>query len=102
MERITWGRERAAPDLGLAARLRIFKAGYMRNAAAACVMAEQAKERFRNRNLIFYLDALSAHAWAERRGHGRLSDQTQSELEVFDIPELAGKKAALVAQGFLT
>jgi hypothetical protein len=34
--------------------------------------------------------------------NGSLSDQTQSELELFDMPELAGKKAALIAQGFLT
>jgi hypothetical protein len=76
--------------------------GYTKDAASAYVMAEQAKEKFRNRNLMFYLDALSAHAWAERRAHGRLSDQTLSELELFDIPELAGRKAALIAQGFLT
>jgi tetratricopeptide (TPR) repeat protein len=102
MERITWGRERAVPDLGLVERLRIFKVGYTRDAALACVMAQEWKEKFRNRNLMYYLDALSAHAWAERRAHGRLSDQTQCELEVFDIPELAGRKAALIAQGFLT
>ena len=62
LERITWGRERAVPDLGLVERLRIFKMGYTKGAASACVMAEQAKDKFRNRNLMFYLDALSAHA----------------------------------------
>jgi len=102
MERMTWGRERAVPNLGLAERLRIFKMGYTKDAASACVMAEQAKEKFRSRNLMFYLDALSAHAWAETRARGRASDQTQTELELFQMPELAGKKAALTAQGFLS
>jgi tetratricopeptide (TPR) repeat protein len=101
MERVTWGRERAVPDIGLVERLRIFKMGYTRDAASASAMAERAKEKFRNRNLMYYLDALSAHAWAETRAHGRLSDQTQSELELFQMPELTGKKAALIAQGFL-
>jgi hypothetical protein len=102
MERITWGRERAAPDLGLVERLKIFKLGHTRDSALACIVAEQAMARFRNRNLMFYLDALSAYAWAERRAHGRVSEETQRELEVFDLPELTGRKAALMAQGFLT
>jgi tetratricopeptide (TPR) repeat protein len=101
MERITWGRERAVPNLGLAERLRIFKTGHTKGAASACVMAQECKEKFRNRHLMFYLDALGAHAWAERRARGSLDDQTKSELELFDMPELAGKKAALIAQGFL-
>jgi hypothetical protein len=50
---------------------------------------------------MFYLDALSAHAWAETRARGTLSDQTRSELDLFDIPELAGKRAALIGEGFL-
>jgi hypothetical protein len=102
MEKLTWGRERAAPELGQVERLRVFKAGHLKGAAAACVMAQQAKEKFRNRNLLYYLDALSAYAWAERRAHGGLSDETQSELELFDLPELAGRRAALIGQGFLT
>jgi hypothetical protein len=102
MEKVIWGRERAVPDFGLLERLRIFRMGYTKDAVSACVVAEQMKERFRNCHLMFYLDALSAHAWAEGRAHGRLNGQTQSELELFDTPELAGKKAALIAQGFLS
>jgi tetratricopeptide (TPR) repeat protein len=102
MEKLIWGRERAAPDQGLVERLSTFRVGHLQGAAAACVIAEKAKEKFRNRNVLYYLDALSAHAWAERRAHGRLSDQTQGELELFDIPELAGKKAVLLGQGFLS
>jgi predicted ATPase/DNA-binding SARP family transcriptional activator len=102
MEKLIWGRERAAPDLGLVERLRIFRVGHLRGAATACAMAEQAKERFRNRNLLYYLDALSAHAWAEKRARGGLSHQTESELRLLDMPELAGKKAALMGQGFLS
>jgi DNA-binding SARP family transcriptional activator len=101
MEKLIWGRERAAPDLGLVERLRIFRTGHLKGAAAACVMAEQAKEKFRNRNLLYYLDALSAYAWAERQAHGSLSHQTEVELRLLDMPELAGKKAALLGQGFL-
>ena len=101
MERVTWGRERAVPDIGLVERLRIFKMGYTRGAASALVMAERAKERFRNRNLMFYLEALSAHAWVEMQARGRLSRETEEELKMLDMPELAGKKAALLGQGFL-
>jgi tetratricopeptide (TPR) repeat protein len=102
LEKLIWRRERAAPDQGLMERLRIFRAGHLKGAAAACSMAEQAKERFRNRNQLYYLDALSAHAWAEKRARGIIGAQTQSELELFDMPELAGKKATLIAQGFLS
>jgi tetratricopeptide (TPR) repeat protein len=102
MEKVAWGRERAVPDFGLVGRLRTLRMGYTKDAVSACAMAEQMKERFRNCHLMFYLDALSAHAWAERRAHGRFNDQTQSELELFDMPELAGKKAALIAQGFIS
>ena len=102
MEKLIWGRERAAPELGHVERLRIFRAGHVQGAAAARIMAEQSKEKFRNRNLLFYLDALSAYAWAEKRAYGRLSDQTEVELELLDMPELAGKKAALLGQGFLS
>ena len=101
MELVTWGRERAVPDFGLVERLRIFRMGYTKGAASACVAAEQAKEKFRNRNLMFYLDALSAHAWVEMRARGCLSRQTEIELEMLDMPELAGKKATLLGQGFL-
>jgi len=102
MERLTWGRERAAPELGPVERLKIFRVAHVKGAAAACLMAEQAKEKFRNRNLLYYLDALSAYAWAEQRAHGTLSHQTVVELRLFDMPELAGKRAALVGQGFLS
>jgi DNA-binding SARP family transcriptional activator/tetratricopeptide (TPR) repeat protein len=102
MEELILGRERAVPDLGLVERLRVFKTGYTEDAASACAMAEQAKERFRNRNLLYYLDALSAHAWAEKRAHGSRSHQTETELRVLDMQELIGKKASLLGQGFLT
>lgn len=102
MEQAIWGRERAAPGLGLVERLRIFRAGHVRDAASACAMAVEARERFKNRNLMFYLDALSAHAWAEVRAHRRLSQELVAELTMFEMPELSGKRAALIRQGFLS
>jgi tetratricopeptide (TPR) repeat protein len=102
METAIWGRERAAPGLGLVERLRIFRAGHIGDPALACAMAREARERFRHRNLMFYLDALSAQAWAEIRAYGRITAETGSELTMLDIAELAGKKAALLRQGFLS
>jgi hypothetical protein len=101
LEQLIWGRERAAPELGQIEKLRVFRVGHVKGAAEACAMAEETKDRFRNRNLMFYLDALSAHAWAERRAHGKLAAAVETELGVFEMAELAGKKASLTAQGFL-
>jgi hypothetical protein len=101
MEELMWGRERATPEMGLVERLRIFKAGHLKGASVAFAMAESAKQRFRRRNPLYYLDAVSAYAWAERQAHGTVSQETRDELRLLDMPELAGKKAALLAQGFL-
>lgn len=101
LEIIAHGRERGVPDMGQLERLRIFRGGQVSGPKTAFDMAREAKERFRNRNKMFYLDALSAYAWAERLSYGQVSPATARELKTFDIPELRGKRAALTAQGFL-
>jgi len=102
MERVAEGRERAAPDIGQMERLRIFRVGHTRDATSCCEMAKLTKERFRDKHPIFYLDALGAQAWAETRACGKLTRETETELKVFELGQLAGKRAALRAQGFLT
>ena len=101
LEKLTSGRERAVHSLGIIEKLKIFKAGHVGEPVTACTMAQQAKERFRNRNVMFYLQTLAAQAWAERRAHGGEHPKTEHELKAFEAPGLAGLKASLVGQGFL-
>jgi tetratricopeptide (TPR) repeat protein len=101
MEVIANGRERAVPDVGEVERLRVFRVGHTQDAALALEMSKRAKKRFEDRHMMFYLDALSAQAWAERRVYGRLTWETKAALRVFEKPELVGKTTALTTQGFL-
>ena len=101
LECLVDGRASAAPDLGLLTRLRVYGAGLEKGPAEALTLARVACKAFKGRNLWYYLDAIAAQAWAERKAVGTVSAETISDLGLFDRLGLLGTKTMLVAQGFL-
>jgi hypothetical protein len=67
----------------------------------ALELAHEGVERFRNRNVLYFLDALAAMAYASRMISGQVPDVIQWELGAFDILGAIGKKDLLKIQGFL-
>jgi hypothetical protein len=66
-------------------------------------LALERKSFFRDRVPLYYLDALAASAWLEKKlSDGRYSRETEEELKVFETWGAAGKRALLEAQGFLS
>lgn len=100
-EKTAWGREKAVPDAGGFETYRVLRAAHVTGSDSALAIAASARDRFRNRHPLFYLDALAATAWIEKRAFGRYSPSTESDLELFDALAVPGKRAVLKAQGFL-
>jgi hypothetical protein len=67
----------------------------------ARILAESSMRRFKDRHLIAYLEALAAFAWIERKASETHSAATSRELILFEKYGAQGKRAILVAQGFL-
>ena len=101
-EEAAWGKERCVPQAGVFEKLRIFRAAHVIGPGAASRIAHDAKAQFRDRDPAYYLDALAAAAWLEKRTVGHYSPETEEELKTFERPALAGFRSLLVAQGFLT
>ena len=51
---------------------------------------------------LFYLDVLAAKAWLETRACGHYSRETVRELGAFEEVGAVGRRALLIAQGFLS
>ena len=99
-ERLAWGRERAIPNMGMFEKLRVFRTWHTSGTEPARALAARARNHFRGRNPFFYLDAIAATAWVEKRALGHYTRRTEKDLELLnDVP---GLKALLIAQGFLT
>jgi tetratricopeptide (TPR) repeat protein len=95
------GRESTIAHKGLMVRLRVLRAFYHDGPQAAAEVAAEAKEFFRSRVPLFYLDALAVAAWVEMLNGGCYSKQTELELGLFDQLGAVGKRAMLRVQGFL-
>ena len=67
----------------------------------ALALASTAGEGLRVKCPFYYLDVLAVRAWLERQVFGRQTDDTNSELSIFETLQVPGKKALLAAQGFL-
>ena len=64
-------------------------------------MARESRERFLDRNPVYYLEALAVTAWLEKKKFGRYTAQTEHDLQLFDSFGAHGLKVSLTAQGFL-
>jgi DNA-binding SARP family transcriptional activator/tetratricopeptide (TPR) repeat protein len=86
---------------GTLERLRVFLAYHTQGPEAATSLAEEFMNRFRGHHQLAHLEAVAALAWIERKMTGRYSTATERELQLFDKHRAAGKRAILIAQGFL-
>ncbi|MGH9890773.1 MAG: AAA family ATPase, partial [bacterium] len=83
-------------------RLRVFSTFHTDSGSAALILAEDSLERFKDRHILAYLEAVAALAWLEMRLFGEHSEATRSRLHLFETYQASGKRAVLAAQGFLT
>ncbi len=101
VEQAARGREPALSDPSLYAKFTAFRAAHVDSDRSAMAIANKARERFRERHPMNYLNALGTVAWLERRQTGRYTPETEKELGLFDTLGAVGKRAILRAQGFL-
>jgi tetratricopeptide (TPR) repeat protein len=95
------GRGSLFVNQGALERLRVFRTFYTKGAEVAHQLAKGFVERFRDRHLLAYLEAIAAQAWVERKISGKASEATEIEVQAFERLGATGKRAILVAQGFL-
>jgi hypothetical protein len=82
-------------------RLRAFLVYHRDGPEAALALARVQEERFRGRHPLAHLEAIGGLAWVERSIMGAYSRITEENLRLFDVLPIAGKRAIMVAQGFL-
>jgi DNA-binding SARP family transcriptional activator/tetratricopeptide (TPR) repeat protein len=82
-------------------RLGVLLAYHREGPDASLAFARAQELRFRGRHPFAHLEAISGLAWAERSAMGSYSKSTEADLRLFDTLPVAGKRAIMVAQGFL-
>ncbi|HEV8266227.1 MAG TPA: AAA family ATPase [Gemmatimonadales bacterium] len=101
VEALTRGREDAIPMPGPYWKLRIFREAHLGRTEEALSMASKFGRVFSANCPYYYLDILGVTTWLEQRSGGTIRPETQEELRIFDSLGAPGKKALLIAQGFL-
>jgi len=87
---------------GLNVKLDVLTTLHDKGPESAGQLALERKTFFKSRVPLYYLDALAASAWIEKRTNDRYSSETEEELKVFEAWGALGKRALLQAQGFLS
>ena len=100
-ERLASGKESAVSNRGPFDKLKVFRAAHVSDFEVAAKLATEARERYRGRHPLFYLDALAASAWVERSRGGRFDREVEQGLQLLEEWGARGKRALLIAQGFL-
>ncbi len=95
------GRGSMFVNQGVLERLMVFRTYHTTGAEVAHQLAKGFVERFRDRHLLAYLDAIASQAWVERKAAGKVSEATGIQVQAFERLGATGKRAILVAQGFL-
>jgi len=101
-ESLARGRERAVPEGGMLSKLKIFRAEHVSGGEEPFAIAERARQTFKGRHMVYFLEALAATAWLEKRRFGRYSEMTAEALRLFEDTRAYGLRGLLAAQGFLT
>ncbi len=101
LEAVARGKEQAVPIPGSYWKLRIFKEAHLGSTEEAQRLVQFCTALFRETCPLHYLDVLAAKAWLEFRTNGQTGKETLEELRMFDDFEAHGRRALLVAQGFL-
>ncbi len=101
VETLARGREDAFPLRGPMWKLKLFRSAHLSSVSEALALASSVGTILRAKCPFDYLDVLAVKAWLERRIFGRQTEGTDSELSIFRTLQVPGKRALLVAQGFL-
>ena len=101
LERVTGSRSVGLSNVGVYERLLILRALHAHGATYAVQRAQEARERNRNRSLIYFIDVLAVVGWALRESTGAWPEETKQVQILLDELCLPGKRALLAAQGFL-
>jgi len=99
LETLAGSRHRALADPSMFEKFRVYRAGHFMGHDEASAIAKAGMDRYRDRHPYYFLNMLAANAWVERTFLGAYSRQTVEELVLFD--RAPGKRAMLIAQGFL-
>jgi DNA-binding SARP family transcriptional activator/tetratricopeptide (TPR) repeat protein len=102
LEALARGRENAFPLPGSLWKLKLFRAAHLGSAEEALALASGVATARLANCPYYHLDVLAVRAWLERRILGRHTDETEGALSIFENLQLTGKRALLVAQGFLS
>jgi len=98
-EKAAWQQERIVSEPGMFEKLRVVRAYHVSSPEHAMAIAARARERFRARHPLYYLDAIAITAWLERQICGGYSSEMENELELFTTLRAFGKRDLLRAQG---
>jgi tetratricopeptide (TPR) repeat protein len=102
LESLARGREDAVPMPGPYWKLRAFKTAQLGHVDEAYSMVQSLGDRWKKSAPVNYLDMIASKAWLEGRQYGRICDDTLTELQTFNRIGATGRKALMVAQGFLS
>lgn len=101
LESVASGRDEAIPMPGSYWKMRVFRNARLGNSQEAHDIVERFSGLWRGKCPVYYLDMVAARAWLESQEQGQVSEETMSELQVFDEIGATGRKALLTLQGFL-
>jgi tetratricopeptide (TPR) repeat protein len=100
-EQYSLGRERAiSPPVGIGL-LKIFKAAHVGEPTEALKIALSMRRRYQDGHPLLFLDATAGVAWLEAMITGKLSDQTRSDLAMFEALGVKGRRLEFVQAGFI-
>ena len=100
-ERVAWQKERAVPHAGMFDTLRIHRALHVDGLDAARRLTCQCRAKYHGRHPLNFADIAACNAWLDMTSLGTYSEETRTDLMVFDESGFAGLRAILTAQGFL-
>jgi hypothetical protein len=98
---IARGRENAVPMPGPYWKLKAFRMTHVGDVEGARAIVQLFSESWKRACPYHYLDILAVKAWMEWHEQGRMNEQTEAELRVFDEMGAVGRKTLLTLQGFL-
>jgi len=101
LEVLARDRENAVPMPGPYWKLKVFRKTQLGHIDEARAIVRSFSEMWKQTCPYHYLDILAVKAWMERTQQGRLTEETEAELGVFDEMDAVGRRTLLGLQGFL-
>jgi len=101
LEILSRGREQGVPLPGPYWKLMIFRESHIKSPRQAYDLARTTIDRLCRSCPFHCLEIAATLAWLEKRMEGRVTEETDVWLSLFDSLKANGKKALLTLQGFL-